>query len=118
MGSSILQNVVLQQTPQSIRGRVSSATRIGPQSSGLLVTAADPDEVNIFGEVFSAVEDGDTIVLTHPQWSLVGFGRTHVDAYKALMQEAAELANEMQHDDPAALSPQARRLREYVLRIV
>jgi hypothetical protein len=71
--------------------------------------------ISLLGEQFFADEEGGRIYITHPQWSLVGMGRTVPDAIIDLLTEARELALAMKDDDERTLSPQALRFREYVL---
>ena len=73
--------------------------------------------VYVNGEGFAVDKSDGQVFLVHPQWSLVGAGRTIAQARTNLLTEASELADEMRQLDQSSLSPQARRLREFVLRI-
>lgn len=82
-----------------------------------LVTYQLKPSLNIFGEEFFLEEADGQVFLTHPQWSLLGSGNNPPAAFASLITEARDLAKEMANDDPASLSNQARRLREFVLRV-
>lgn len=117
MGTALFANVVTEQTPPSVRARPMSTTLVASQSWGFLATTESPSEVAVYGERFSISEDAGCIILTHPKWSLLGSGRTQTEAYADLIAEARDLAAELRDDDVSSLSPQAQRLREFVLRI-
>ena len=116
--SSALETGTTMRTSSSVRGSPLSTTQVGQRDLGYVVTAASRKEIEIYGEHFLVTDCGhEGIVLSHPQWSLSGEGRSHFDAYRALLVEAAELADDLRQDDVKSLSTQARRLREFVLRI-
>ena len=84
---------------------------------GFTAVTDSPDTVDVYNEPFSIVEDGDEIFLTHPQWSLLGSGKTLSEAYADLISSARDMAHSLRNDDDASLSAQARLLKKFVLRI-
>lgn len=83
----------------------------------VFVSASGTAEEMIFGERFVVERDGRDVLLTHPQWSLMGAGRTREEALLSLLEEAEDLATELAAADPSTLSSEAARLREFVLRL-
>ena len=73
--------------------------------------------VEVHGERFAVEIDEGAVYLTHPRWSLVGSGTDLVSARQDLLDEARQLAGVMQHDDVRTLTPDAVRMREFVLRL-
>lgn len=68
------------------------------------------------GELFE-LEIDDGVSLRHPQWSLMGTGKTLLEAEIDLLDEASEVAHAMLELPITALSFEAFRLREFLLRI-
>lgn len=73
--------------------------------------------IEILGEMFSVHEEDGYFFVTHPQWSLMGAGRTVEEAQAGMLAEGRELAEEMANDDESSLSRQAVLLRTFVLGI-
>ena len=70
------------------------------------------------GEPFE-LEIGDGVLsLRHPQWSLMGTGKTLLEAEIDLLDEAREVGYAMLELPIATLSFEAFRLREFLLRII
>jgi hypothetical protein len=70
--------------------------------------------VKFFGESFNAVRDGDTLIVKHPKWSLVGVGDTPEEAFLSLMTEAKEIAPFYVSEPDNALSPDAIALKRFL----
>jgi hypothetical protein len=75
-----------------------------PQESGAIV---------IGSERFSVGVEEERVYVAHSQWSLVGVGDSAADALDDLVAEIRCAADELDGDDAASLSPEARKLREF-----
>ena len=69
------------------------------------------------GEQFHIENDHGLVVLTHPQWSLVGIGSSLEAASAHLLSEARELAELMARDDIEMLSESAVAMREFAISV-
>ena len=75
--------------------------------------------IQILGEVFRLETDGDLgIVISHPKWSLMGYGSSVAEAERMLMDYARDLAETMVDDTPSEYTKEGNRLREFVLRFL
>ena len=72
------------------------------------------------GEPVTISMDADTglVIIRHPKWSLVGVGKDLAEAVADLRQECLDLWAVMHDDDPAELSAEAKRLRDWLLQAV
>jgi hypothetical protein len=70
------------------------------------------------GELFQVVVEDGQVFLEHPVWSLLGSGSSLAAAEFDLESEALDLADVMRDMPETALSPEACRLREFVLRLI
>lgn len=91
--------------------------RLAVASGSLPETQLEPSRVFVEGEPFAIEREDAQFFLTHPQWSLMGVGATLEEANSNLLAEGRTLARLLAADDVNALSAEARRLREYVLRL-
>lgn len=57
------------------------------------------------------------VVLQHPQWSLLGHGRTVVDAERLLLERAKELGAILDGDFPFELDSDGLRMRDFLIRL-
>lgn len=74
--------------------------------------------VSVFGERFLVDRDPDLgVILQHPRWSLLGYGRTLREAERLLLERAQELGAIMAHDFPFDLDDDGMRLRDYVIQL-
>ena len=74
--------------------------------------------VSVFGERFLVDRDPDLgVVLQHPRWSLLGYGKTLREAERLLLERAQELGAIMAHDFPFDLDDDGMRLRDYVIQL-
>ena len=74
--------------------------------------------VSVFGERFLVDRDPDLgVVLQHPRWSLLGYGRTVREAERLLLERAQELGAIMAHDFPIDLDDDGMRLRDFVIQL-
>jgi hypothetical protein len=71
---------------------------------------------HIEGEAFALELEDGLVYLRHRHWSLVGVGRSALEAEKDLRREASELRDVMRALAPGQLSPDALALRDYLLR--
>ena len=72
----------------------------------------------IAGETFLARRmDRGRVLITHPQWSLMGRGATLAQAEEDLRAEAGEVAKILGAKPPELLSKEATRLYRFALRI-
>jgi hypothetical protein len=65
-------------------------------------------------EAFMVVPDNQRVRVVHLSWSLMGVGASLPTAVADLMSEARAIARLLAADDASALSPEARRMREFV----
>lgn len=72
----------------------------------------------IGGEPFRVERDGDQVYIEHPAWPLVGVGRSLMAARADLLVDIKALAVALRDDDAAALSPDALKMRTFILRCV
>lgn len=79
--------------------------------------APRPNKALILGEQFGIEYTADEVCIVHPQWSLIGSGRNLREAVQSLLLEAIDLAEAMAGDARAVLSPEAKRLRSFVLSV-
>ena len=107
------------------RGRPAAAE--GDTGSPVREDGLDPDPgrdgcVRVKGEHFRIKvepgEEGDTVYLVHPRWSVLGSGRTLEEAERDLREEAREVGELLADEDPAGFSRGGRQMREFVLRFV
>ena len=86
------------------------------------VAAGLPDHVTVKGERFTVEvevgEEGNTVYLVHPRWSVLGSGRTIEEAERDLRTEAREVGELLADDDPARFTRGGREMREFVLRFL
>lgn len=75
--------------------------------------------IRVHGERFGLelCNDG-SVSLVHPKWSLIGCGEGLAEAQEDLFREARALGEAMLGQDPATLSHEARRMRDYVVRFI
>jgi hypothetical protein len=95
---------------------VAATPRLKPSAFGGVAGAMHPFDLLFRGEQFQVVIEDGQVFLEHPVWSLVGVGSSLVAAEFDLESEALDLADVMRDMSDAALSPDARRLRDFVLR--
>lgn len=86
--------------------------------SGLIVHKTDTHPYQFHGERFDLEIDDGVLSLRHPRWSLMGTGKTLIEAETDLLDEAREVAHAMLELPIATLSFEAFRLREFLLRII
>lgn len=67
-------------------------------------------------EFFLEMED-DLVYIRHPHWSLMGVGATLREAHESLLEEAGEIAEIFLRSDPASLTYEALRLRDFALQL-
>ena len=70
--------------------------------------------IEVGGQVF-VVDVVTRVTLTHPKWSLVGIGETLDEAMADFDAEARELYAVFHDDNPADLSYEANRFREWLI---
>jgi len=69
----------------------------------------------IDGEAFLIEHEHGLIWVSHPRWSLVGYGKTLFEAEKMMLDEAAEFATDLIQIPISDLSPSAIEFRNYLL---
>lgn len=76
-------------------------------------------EISVFGEVFLLDRDPDLgLVLQHPKWSLMGYGKTIFEAEKLLIERGRALGSIMKDDFPLRLGEEGARIRDFVIRLL
>ena len=74
--------------------------------------------MSILGERFVVDLHPDLgVVLQHPQWSLLGHGRTIVEAERLLLERARALGAILSGDLPFELDADALRMRDFLVRL-
>lgn len=75
-------------------------------------------QVEVAGEEFDVEKEGDEYVLTHPRWSLLGMGRTLVEAEIDLIKGAREISPHYVGKSLSSLSRDAFMMRDFLLRVI
>ena len=88
------------------------------RGSGLIQRKTNTHPYQFHGEPFDLEIDDAVLSLRHARWSLIGTGRTLVEAETDLLNEAREVAHAMLELPIATLSFEAFRLREFLLHII
>lgn len=74
--------------------------------------------IQILGERFNLEADPELgIVISHPKWSLMGYGQSPAEAERMLMDYAGDLAETMVDDSPLEYTVEGNRLRVFVLQL-
>jgi len=74
--------------------------------------------VSVLGERFVVDRDPELgVVLQHPQWSLLGHGRTITEAERMLLERARELGAIMDGDFPFELDFDGLNMRDFLIRL-
>lgn len=75
--------------------------------------------ISVFGEMFRLERDPELgLVLRHPKWSLLGYGKTIRDAEQLLVERGQSLGEIMKDDFPLELDDEGLRLRDFVIRLL
>ena len=75
--------------------------------------------IQLLGTTFHVELDDELgVVVSHPKWSLMGYGPTLVAAERMLMDYARELAETMVGDSPVEYTAEGNRLRVFALRFL
>lgn len=75
--------------------------------------------ISVFGEVFRLDRDPDLgLVLQHPKWSLLGYGKTIREAEQLLVERGQALGEIMRDDFPLKLDDEGVRFRDFVIRLL
>ncbi len=109
------------------RKGVERETVADPSQAELFPSKVEPDDfesnvkwrrtVQIAGEEFLIEKEGEYIFLTHEEWSLSGFGRNLLEAEQMIYDQSRELLNTYMSWDLDKMTPQAVRLRDFILRV-
>lgn len=106
--------------PPGIEGDMSSAEVVSQdQRGGGSIQVHPAQRIIIAGEAFWLEPDEDSeggVVIRHPKWSLLGCGRTGIEAEIDLLAEAADLVPVFVHAPLTSLDAEALRLREFIIR--
>ncbi len=74
--------------------------------------------VSVLGERFVVDRDPELgVVLQHPQWSLLGHGRTIAEAERMLLERARELGAILDSDFPFELDSDGLNMRDFLIRL-
>jgi hypothetical protein len=84
-----------------------------PVASNRFIYSEDAS-IDLFGERFNVEHDGKTVIVKHPQWSLVGIGRNQGEATAALLTEAQEVAPFYVLEPDKSLSPDGIELKRFL----
>ena len=72
--------------------------------------------IQLLGERFNVELDDELgVVISHPRWSLMGYGRSLAEADKMLMNYAQDLAESIVDDSPFEYTDEGNRMRDFVL---
>jgi len=71
--------------------------------------------IPVGGQTFILDRVGAQMMLTHPQWSLMGCGDTIAEARQDLYSTARDLAELLRDEDRSLLTEEAQNLRAFVL---
>lgn len=109
------QDVIRERAVEDPTDAASSAleTRVQPPDRALLSLPRH----RVAGETFYIERQEARIFLRHDQWSLVGEGRTLLEAERDLIAEAKDVAAILLDKPPASLSPEAVELQKFLPRI-
>lgn len=117
--ATALKPIVMDETPSRVTERrpVSSSTNVVVGVAENPPAASRPMAILIHGERFGVEYEPGQVYIAHPQWSLVGAGRSLAQAIDDLFDEIRYTAEELGNDNDAILSPEAQRLRMFVLQV-
>lgn len=76
-----------------------------------------PRSEGIFGEKFHVKIEGGNVVISHPEWSLVGVGRNKIEAKEDLYREIGELSEIYLEESPLEMSRGALDMRGFLYKI-
>lgn len=72
----------------------------------------------IHGEEFNIYADGENLIITHPRWSISGFGKTLIDAERNLFKEAKEVLEHYNKYSISELSNDAKLMKDFLKQII
>ncbi|MEX0780085.1 MAG: hypothetical protein WD491_09720 [Balneolales bacterium] len=75
-------------------------------------------EVEIEGEIFLCEVNDEGVYITHPVWSLTGFGENLYEARKDMFNDMKIIASEYVNEYDSALTFEAINLKNFLLRVL